>query len=90
MDPITFRNQPISGIKVASTRPSNDQEITPPEEHATPSEQVTPTRFSSKPHGDEATEDSRGSCERDPQQAKFLAPSHGRACLVGCIASDGT
>jgi len=40
MDPITFRNQPIPGIEVASMRPSNDQAIIPPGEHTTPSEQV--------------------------------------------------
>jgi hypothetical protein len=60
MDPITFRNQPIPGIEVASMRPSNDQAIIPPGEHTTPSEQVAPTRISAMPQ-DEAAEDSRRS-----------------------------
>ena len=55
MDPISFRNQPIPGIEVASMRPSNDQAINPPGEHTTPSEQVAPTRISTIPQ-DEAAE----------------------------------
>jgi len=82
MDPITFRNQPIPGIEVASMRPSKDQAITPPGEHTNPGEQVASTHFSATPH-DGAAEDSRGFGERDPQQAKFLVPSHGRACPAG-------
>ena len=80
MDLIIFRNQPIPGIEVASTRPSYDQAVTSPGEHAASSEQVAPTRISSAPHDEGASD------EGNPQQAKFLVPSHGRACPVDCIA----
>ena len=94
MDPITYRNQLIPGIEVASTRPSYDQVLTPPGELAAPSEQVALTRISSAPHDegasdDDAAEDTRGSCEGNPQQAKFLIPSHGRACSKAHLCMTG-
>jgi len=57
MDSITFSNQPTLGNEVASTRYLYDQTVTPLGEHALPSEQVAPTRISSAPHDNGASDD---------------------------------
>ena len=59
MDPIIFCNQPIPGTEVASTKPSYDQAINSPGEHAAPSEQVAPMCISSTSDddNDDAAED---------------------------------
>ena len=82
MDPITFRNQPIPGIEVASMRPSKDQAITPPGEHTTPSEQVAPTRIYLKTRPPKTLE--------DPAKGTLNKPSSSSRAMIVPALPAGT